>query len=69
MISPELAREYERRGVGLIDPALGADSFLDEIQSGGSNPQVVLMNAALSVMEGRPQTPADTRPTPVTADG
>ncbi len=52
MISPELAREYERRGVGLIDPALGAESFLDELLHGGSAPQVVLMNAALGVMEG-----------------
>jgi acyl transferase domain-containing protein/NAD(P)-dependent dehydrogenase (short-subunit alcohol dehydrogenase family)/acyl carrier protein len=53
MISPELAREYERRGVGLIDPVLGAESFLDELLHGGSAPQVVLMNAALGVMEGR----------------
>ena len=53
MISPELAREYERRGVGLIDPVLGAESFLDELLHGGSAPQVVLMNAPLAVMEGR----------------
>ena len=54
MISPELAREYERRGVGLIDPSLGADSFLDELLHGGTSPQVVLMNAPLAVMDGRP---------------
>ncbi|MFO0586971.1 MAG: SDR family NAD(P)-dependent oxidoreductase [Polyangiaceae bacterium] len=54
MISPELAREYERRGVGLIDPSLGAESFLDELLHGGTAPQVVLMNAPLAVMDGRP---------------
>ena len=54
MISAELAREYERRGVGLIDPVLGAESFLDELLHGGAAPQVVLMNAPLAVMDGRP---------------
>jgi acyl transferase domain-containing protein/NAD(P)H-dependent flavin oxidoreductase YrpB (nitropropane dioxygenase family)/NADP-dependent 3-hydroxy acid dehydrogenase YdfG len=61
MISPELSREYERRGVGLIDPALGAESFLDELLHGGSDPQVVLMNASLEVMAGGPASAPEIR--------
>ncbi len=77
MISAELEREYERRGVGLIDPAVGAESFLDELLRGGSSSQVVLMNASLAVMEGRTAAPTDEhapaptadRSSPATADG
>lgn len=45
MVSPELEREYHRRGVGLIDPVDGARAFLDELVHGGSATQVILMNA------------------------
>ncbi|TDD74600.1 SDR family NAD(P)-dependent oxidoreductase [Actinomadura darangshiensis] len=34
MVSPDLAREYARRGVGLIDPGAGAEALLREIANG-----------------------------------
>jgi hypothetical protein len=34
MVSPELAREYARRGVGLIDPDAGVAALLREIAHG-----------------------------------
>ncbi len=46
MVSPELRREYERRGIGLIDLAEGAASLLDEILHGDKEAsQVILMSA------------------------
>lgn len=46
MVSPELRREYARRGVGLIDPDRGVASLLDEILRGDRrDAQVILMNA------------------------
>ena len=46
MVSPELRREYERRGIGLIDLEEGAASLLDEILHGGKEAsQVILMSA------------------------
>jgi NAD(P)-dependent dehydrogenase (short-subunit alcohol dehydrogenase family) len=42
MVSPELAREYERRGVGLIDPAAGVAAALAELQAGAPDPQVIV---------------------------
>jgi NAD(P)-dependent dehydrogenase (short-subunit alcohol dehydrogenase family) len=53
MVSPELEREYAKRGVHLIDPAEGALAFLDELM-GGSDPQVVLMNAEPEAFAARP---------------
>jgi acyl transferase domain-containing protein/NAD(P)H-dependent flavin oxidoreductase YrpB (nitropropane dioxygenase family) len=35
MVTPELGREYARRGIGLIDPAQGAPSLLRELAWGG----------------------------------
>jgi hypothetical protein len=46
MVTPELAREYERRGVGLIDPDAGVDAALAELRAGCPDPQVVLMCAS-----------------------
>ncbi|QXJ20725.1 SDR family NAD(P)-dependent oxidoreductase [Actinomadura graeca] len=34
MVSPELAREYARRGIGLIEPDAGVDALLREIAHG-----------------------------------
>jgi NAD(P)-dependent dehydrogenase (short-subunit alcohol dehydrogenase family) len=44
MVSPELAREYARRGIDLIEPDAGAASFLDELLHGSpEDAQVILM--------------------------
>ncbi len=44
MMSPELEREYARRGIGLIEPAAGVASFMDELLHGGpADAQVILM--------------------------
>ncbi len=51
MISPELEREYARRGVGLIPPAEGVDRLLDELAR-GQDAQVVLMAATPESLEG-----------------
>jgi NAD(P)-dependent dehydrogenase (short-subunit alcohol dehydrogenase family) len=45
MVSPELEREYERRGVGLVDPAEGVAALLAELAAPVGDPQVVLMQA------------------------
>ncbi len=44
MVSAELRREYERRGIGLIDPGDGVGCLLAELAS-GTDPQVVYMCA------------------------
>ncbi|MEV4258812.1 SDR family NAD(P)-dependent oxidoreductase, partial [Spirillospora sp. NPDC049652] len=41
MVSPDLAREYARRGVGLVDPDAAVAALLHEIVA-GEEPQVVL---------------------------
>ncbi len=44
MMSPELEREYARRGIGLIEPAAGVASFMDELFHGSvARAQVILM--------------------------
>ncbi|RME21117.1 MAG: SDR family NAD(P)-dependent oxidoreductase, partial [Deltaproteobacteria bacterium] len=42
MVSPELEREYRRRGVGLIDPDAGARAFVDELLYGDAADAQVL---------------------------
>jgi NAD(P)-dependent dehydrogenase (short-subunit alcohol dehydrogenase family) len=46
MVTPELARQYERRGVGLVEPDAGAAALVDELRRGAPDPQVVLMAAS-----------------------
>ncbi|MCC7217974.1 MAG: SDR family NAD(P)-dependent oxidoreductase [Burkholderiales bacterium] len=44
MVSPELEREYAKRGIGLIDPDAGAATFVDELLHGpADDAQVILM--------------------------
>jgi hypothetical protein len=43
MISPELEREYARRGVTLIDPAEGTSCLLAEITAASGPAQVIYM--------------------------
>ncbi len=48
MVSVELAREYARRGIGLIDPAVGVAALLRELAGPSGGPaQVVYMCADL----------------------
>lgn len=44
MVSPELEREYERRGIGLIPLEAGVDRFFEELLE-GRDPQVILSAA------------------------
>jgi len=50
MVSAELARNYERYGIELIDAASGVDCFLAELAS-GADPQVVYMRADPAAFE------------------
>jgi hypothetical protein len=50
MVRPELEREYERRGVGLISPDAGIESFFDELLI-GTDPQVILTAASASALQ------------------
>jgi malonyl CoA-acyl carrier protein transacylase/NADP-dependent 3-hydroxy acid dehydrogenase YdfG len=51
MVSAELARKYERSGIGLINPADGVECLLAELTS-GTDPQVVYMCADAAAFEG-----------------
>jgi len=51
MVSPELSREYAKRGIDLIEPEAGVASFLDELLHGSSaDAQVILMRGDPSAM-------------------
>jgi NAD(P)-dependent dehydrogenase (short-subunit alcohol dehydrogenase family) len=52
MVSAELEREYERRGIGLIDPDDGVACLLHELRSGRTDAQVVLMRARPDDLDG-----------------
>ena len=68
MVSPELEREYERRGIGLVDPDDGVMALLHEIGAGAGPAQLVVMrgtpeafgppleHAAADDLVGRPAT-------------
>jgi acyl transferase domain-containing protein/NAD(P)H-dependent flavin oxidoreductase YrpB (nitropropane dioxygenase family) len=46
MVSPELEREYARRGIGLVDPADGVMALLHEVAAGDGPAQLVVMRGA-----------------------
>ena len=46
MVSEDLRAEYERRGLGLIDPAEGVAAFFAELDQPEGPAQVILMSAA-----------------------
>jgi acyl transferase domain-containing protein/NAD(P)H-dependent flavin oxidoreductase YrpB (nitropropane dioxygenase family) len=46
MVSPELEREYARRGIGLVDPDDGVMAILHEIGAGAGPAQLVVMRGA-----------------------
>jgi NAD(P)-dependent dehydrogenase (short-subunit alcohol dehydrogenase family) len=55
MVSPELEREYARRGIGLVHPDEGVRALLAEMGTRPGEPaQVVVMRAEPAAMEGRP---------------
>jgi NAD(P)-dependent dehydrogenase (short-subunit alcohol dehydrogenase family) len=68
MVSSELEREYERRGIGLVDPADGVMALLHEIGADSGPAQLVVMrgtpeafgppleHAAADDLVGRPTT-------------
>ena len=43
MVSPELEREYARRGIGLVSPDDGVMALLHEIGAGEGPSQLVVM--------------------------
>ncbi|WP_394828393.1 SDR family NAD(P)-dependent oxidoreductase [Pendulispora albinea] len=49
MVKPELEREYERRGIALIDPEAGVERFFEELLE-GTEPQVILTAAPAEVL-------------------
>jgi acyl transferase domain-containing protein/NAD(P)H-dependent flavin oxidoreductase YrpB (nitropropane dioxygenase family)/NADP-dependent 3-hydroxy acid dehydrogenase YdfG len=49
MVRPELEREYERRGIALIQPDEGIARFFEELL-GGSDPQVILTAASAEAL-------------------
>jgi NAD(P)-dependent dehydrogenase (short-subunit alcohol dehydrogenase family)/acyl carrier protein len=46
MVSPELEREYARRGVGLVDPDDGVMALLHELAAGSGPSQLLVMRGA-----------------------
>jgi NAD(P)-dependent dehydrogenase (short-subunit alcohol dehydrogenase family) len=53
MVSAELEKEYERRGISLIELEKGIEDFLEELEYGApDDAQVVLMCADLERMMG-----------------
>ncbi|MEZ4402977.1 MAG: SDR family NAD(P)-dependent oxidoreductase [Kofleriaceae bacterium] len=54
MVSPELEREYARRGLGLIDPAAGVDRLLAELASDARDTEVVLVAGDPRALAPRP---------------
>jgi NAD(P)-dependent dehydrogenase (short-subunit alcohol dehydrogenase family) len=51
MVSPELEREYSRRGIGLIDPEDGSQALLDELAAPSDGPgHVVVMRARATAL-------------------
>ncbi|MGH9214324.1 MAG: SDR family NAD(P)-dependent oxidoreductase [Acidimicrobiales bacterium] len=57
MVTPELEREYARRGVGLVEPAEGVRALMNEMATLPGEPaQVIVMRAEPYALEARPPT-------------
>ena len=54
MVDAGLEREYERRGIGLVDPDDGMAAVLDAIASANPSAQTVVMRADLSAFSPEP---------------
>jgi acyl transferase domain-containing protein/NAD(P)H-dependent flavin oxidoreductase YrpB (nitropropane dioxygenase family)/NAD(P)-dependent dehydrogenase (short-subunit alcohol dehydrogenase family) len=57
MVTPELAREYARRGVGLIEPEDGVARAIEELRAGLPDPRVVVMAATPEALGQRAPAP------------
>jgi NAD(P)-dependent dehydrogenase (short-subunit alcohol dehydrogenase family) len=55
MVTPELAREYARRGIGLIELEAGVTALFDELARGG-DPQVVISAVDPRAFVARPES-------------
>ena len=51
MVTPQLHREYVRRGVGLVDPEDGVARLLEELRTSLPEPEIVLARARVSTFE------------------
>jgi NAD(P)-dependent dehydrogenase (short-subunit alcohol dehydrogenase family) len=51
MVTPQLDREYARRGVGLVHPDDGVARLLDELRLSLPEPEIVLARARVSTFE------------------
>jgi NAD(P)-dependent dehydrogenase (short-subunit alcohol dehydrogenase family) len=51
MVTPQLDREYARRGVGLVDPEDGVARLLDELRTSLPEPEIVLARARVATFE------------------
>jgi NAD(P)-dependent dehydrogenase (short-subunit alcohol dehydrogenase family) len=51
MVTPQLDREYARRGVGLVHPDDGVTRLLDELRMSLPEPEIVLARARVSTFE------------------
>lgn len=51
MVTPQLDREYARRGVGLVHPDDGVARLLDELRMSLPEPEIVLARARVSTFE------------------
>ena len=54
MVSPELEREYARRGLALIDPAAGVERLLAELASDARDTEVVIVGGDPRALTARP---------------
>jgi NAD(P)-dependent dehydrogenase (short-subunit alcohol dehydrogenase family) len=66
MVTPQLDREYARRGVGLVDPEDGVARLLDELRTSLPEPEIVLARARVSTFEA-PSMPIGAPSSPIGA--
>jgi acyl transferase domain-containing protein/NAD(P)H-dependent flavin oxidoreductase YrpB (nitropropane dioxygenase family)/NADP-dependent 3-hydroxy acid dehydrogenase YdfG len=59
MVSPELEREYARRGLALIDPALGVQALLAEVSSPGESQVILCASDPRALVRPQPQAAHD----------
>lgn len=62
MVTPQLDREYARRGVGLVHPEDGVARLLDELRTSLPEPEIVLARARVSTFEAEAPAIATSQP-------
>ncbi|HEX4219823.1 MAG TPA: SDR family NAD(P)-dependent oxidoreductase, partial [Acidimicrobiales bacterium] len=58
MVTPQLDREYARRGVGLVHPEDGVGRLLDELRMSLPEPEIVLARARVAAFQAFASVPA-----------